>query len=162
MGTLTIEKKGTQPSAPEVSIYEQDFYQWALHNAELLRQGKLTEADIENIAEELESMSRRDRKELASQLAVLMAHLLKWQYQPKKRSKSWASTIVNQRVAIQRLLKGSPSLKYNIENVINDEFGAAFQIFEKETGISKKTLPEECPYSFDQLMDYDFLPGENK
>jgi hypothetical protein len=75
---------------PHVEIdYNKDFYNWTLHNADLIRQKKFSEMDIDHIAEEIESMGNRDRRELINRLAVLIAHLLKWQYQPTKRSKSW-------------------------------------------------------------------------
>ncbi|KJJ86115.1 protein containing DUF29 [Candidatus Omnitrophus magneticus] len=140
------------------SLYDLDFYQWALYNAELLRQGKLTEADIENIAEEIESMGVSNKKELASRFVVLIMHLLKWQYQPKRRSKSWISTINTQRTEIEIVLENSPSLKYGIEGIIEGAFTKAQKRFEKETGITKDVLPMYCPYIFEQLMDYDFWP----
>ncbi|MCI4624954.1 MAG: DUF29 domain-containing protein [Candidatus Magnetoovum sp. WYHC-5] len=142
----------------EQSLYERDFYQWGLYNAELLKQGRLSEIDIENIAEELESMSRRDKRELASRLERLITHLLKWQYQQNKRSTSWIKTINTQRREINRLLKDSPSLKYGIEVIVNEEFKNSSVSFQKETNISKNILPIECPYTFEQLSDYDFLP----
>ncbi|MES0335019.1 MAG: DUF29 domain-containing protein [Candidatus Magnetobacterium sp. LHC-1] len=138
------------------SLYEVDFYQWALRNADLLRQGRLTEIDIENVAEELEGMARRDKRELASRLLVLILHLLKWRYQPQRRSESWTTTIGNQRGAIEHLLEDSPSLKHNIEAVVAKEFIAAKRSFENETGISARELPETCPYTFEQLMNYSF------
>ena len=84
-------------------LYDKDFYQWTLYNAELLRQGKITEIDIQNIAEELESMGKSQKRELISRLAVLIMHLLKWQYQPEKRSHSWIETINEQRRQIVEL-----------------------------------------------------------
>ncbi|KJU81531.1 protein containing DUF29, partial [Candidatus Magnetobacterium bavaricum] len=104
------------------ALYEVDFYQWTFHNADLLRQGRFAEIDIENIAEELEDMGRSSKRELASRLAVLIMHLLKWQYQPKRRRGSWSTTIGNQRREIKRLLEDNPSLRYNIETVIAKEF----------------------------------------
>ncbi|MBF0609174.1 MAG: DUF29 domain-containing protein, partial [Magnetococcales bacterium] len=124
--------------------------------ADLLRQGRLTEIDIENVAEELEGMARRDKRELASRLLVLILHLLKWRYQPQRRSESWTTTIGNQRGAIEHLLEDSPSLKHNIEAVVAKEFIAAKRSFENETGISARELPETCPYTFEQLMNYSF------
>ncbi|MBF0591371.1 MAG: DUF29 domain-containing protein [Nitrospirae bacterium] len=149
------------------SLYEVDFYQWAFHNADLLRQGRFTEIDLENIVEELEGMAKRDRRELLSRLAVLIMHLLKWQYQPKRRGESWSTTIRNQRTDIKLLLADSPSLKNNIEIVIAEGFIEAKQGFEKETGISADKLsvpfptvtgPETCPYTLEQLMDHGFWP----
>ncbi len=142
----------------EKSLYETDFYQWALHNAGLLKQGKLADIDIENVAEELESMSRSEKKELRNRLAILMMHLLKWQYQPQHRSMSWKLTINTQRADIELVLEDSPSLKHNIEITIEDAFKRAESLFEKETNISKKYLPQTCPYTFEQLSDYEFWP----
>ncbi len=144
--------------ATEKSLYEADFYQWAIHNAKLLRQGRFTEIDVENVAEEIEDMGRNNKRELASRLALLIMHLLKWQYQPKRRSRSWKATINIQRKEIERLLKISPSLKYNIEEVAYEEFITAKRMFEDQTGISQNILPKPCPYIFEQLSDYDFWP----
>ncbi|MBF0608329.1 MAG: DUF29 domain-containing protein [Candidatus Magnetobacterium sp. LHC-1] len=139
-------------------LYEVDFYQWAFHNADLLRQGRFSEIDLENIIEELEGMARRDRRELFNRLAVLIMHLLKWQYQPKRRSESWSTTIGTQRTEIAFLLADSPSLKYNTEIVIAKVFIEAKLRFEKETGISAKQLPETCTYTFEDLINHDFWP----
>ncbi|MES0337938.1 MAG: DUF29 domain-containing protein [Candidatus Magnetobacterium sp. LHC-1] len=150
------ENRASPPPARD--LYEVDFYQWAFHNADLLRQGRFSEIDLENIIEELESMARRDRRELFNRLAVLIMHLLKWQYQPSRRSESWSTTIGNQRTEIDSLLADSPSLKYNIEPVIVKGFIEAKRKFEVETGINARVLPETCPYTFEQLMARGFLP----
>ncbi|KJR41763.1 protein of unknown function DUF29 [Candidatus Magnetoovum chiemensis] len=146
--------------AKEQSLYERDFYQWSLKTAELIRQGRFAELDIENIAEEIESLGRNNKRELLSRLSVLIMHLLKWQYQSKKRSGSWVSTIGTQRKEIMFLLKDNPSLKYGIEAVIEEAFKAAATQFEKETRIPKKILPEVCPYTWEQLSDDDFMPDK--
>ena len=86
------------------AIYAQDFYTWAMRNAELLRQGRLQEIDVEHLAEELESMGRRERHELVSRLKILLGHLLKWQFQPAYRSSSWRGSIVEQRLQVRDLL----------------------------------------------------------
>ncbi|MBF0338819.1 MAG: DUF29 domain-containing protein [Nitrospirae bacterium] len=153
MNTLTANDTLTART-----LYEVDFYQWAFHNADLLRQGRFEEIDLENVAEELEDMARSNKRELLSRLMVLMMHLLKWQYQPKLRCESWRTTIGNQRIKIGNLLEDSPSLKYNIDTVIAKGFIAAKRMFENETGISARQLPDSCPYTFEQLMDYGFRP----
>ena len=142
------------------TLYDTDFYQWTFHNAELLRQGKLTEIDIPNIAEELESMGKSEKRELFSRLAVLVMHLLKWQYQSQRRSNSWITTINTQRMDIELLLQDSPSLKHNIDKILNEVYINAKKMFERETGISKKELPEACPYTFMQIINNDFWPEE--
>ncbi|MBF0317935.1 MAG: DUF29 domain-containing protein, partial [Nitrospirae bacterium] len=106
----------------------------------------------------LESMGRNNKRELASRLMVLIMHLLKWQYQPKRRGESWSTTIRNQRTDIELLLEDSPSLKHNIETATTKGFIIAKRGFEVETGINAKELPETCPYTLEQLMDHDFWP----
>lgn len=140
------------------SLYDSDFYQWALYNANLIKQGNFAEVDIENIVEELEGMSRSEKKELRNRLVVLITHLLKWQYQPDKRSESWNSTINTQRKHIKLLLEDSPSLKYSIDIVIEKAYAQAQEDFEDETGIDKDILPETCLYTFEQIMGRKFKP----
>ena len=140
------------------SLYDEDFYQWALENAELVRQGKFSEIDAENIAEELESMGRSQKRELESRLIKLIIHLLKWQYQSERQSRSWKGTINAQRMEIERLLKISPSLKPTLSEVVNEAYSYAIRQFEDETGISRKKLPASCPFTSEQVMDEDFWP----
>ncbi|HLB99535.1 MAG TPA: DUF29 domain-containing protein, partial [Acetobacteraceae bacterium] len=93
------------------SLYDRDFYAWANEQAALLRAGRLAEADLENIAEEIESMGRSEKRELNSRLRVLLMHLLKWRHQPMLRSKRWSNTIAAQRDDIVDHLADNPSLK---------------------------------------------------
>ncbi|MBF0317936.1 MAG: DUF29 domain-containing protein [Nitrospirae bacterium] len=155
MDTLTQAHNNTLAAC---DLYDVDFYQWAFYNADLLRQGRFTEIDLENIIEELESMGRNNKRELASRLMVLTMHLLKWQYQQKRRGESWSTTIGNQRTEIKLLLTDNPSLKNNIEAIIAKGFIEAKRRFEKETGINTRELPETCPYTFEQLIDHGFWP----
>lgn len=83
--------------------YEKDFYAWAIHNAKMLRERRLSEIDIENIAEEIESLGKSEKRELLNRLAVLLAHLLKWKFQPAKQSNSWKFTIKEQRFELKDL-----------------------------------------------------------
>ncbi|MEZ5672007.1 MAG: DUF29 domain-containing protein [Thiotrichaceae bacterium] len=141
-----------------ISEYEQDFYQWTQHNAQLLREGKFAEIDILHIAEELESMGKRDKRELISRLTVLLAHLLKWQFQPLLRAKSWQLTIREQRLQLNKLLKDSPSLKYFLhEEGILEAYPDALDMASDETGLLISTFPEICPYSIEQLLDKTFF-----
>ena len=138
--------------------YEQDFYIWLTENARFLREKNLAKIDIEHLAEELEAMSRREKRELISRLTVLMAHLLKWEYQSIKRSKSWQNTILEQRMDIDELLEDSPSLRYEIEHKMVLAYKKAILNAENETGIDKKTFPQSCPFSIEALLDKNFLP----
>jgi len=138
--------------------YERDFYAWALQSAELIRQGKFSEIDIENVAEELESMGSNNKRELINRFAVLIAHLLKWKFQPIRRSKSWTLTIKNQRFEILDLLEESPSLKHQIELKFNHAYEKAKIICSEQTGIDESELPESCPFNLDECLNFDFLP----
>ena len=140
--------------------YDKDFYAWALENAELLRQKKFEEIDIENIAEEIESMGKSNKRSLFSHLSVLMAHLLKWKFQPIRRSKSWTLTIKNQRFEITDLLKESPSLRNEIEQQFDHAYKKALIIASEQTGIDENDLPKSCPFSLEQCLDDNFLPND--
>jgi hypothetical protein len=140
------------------SLYEQDFYAWANEQAALLRAGKLDSADIENIAEEIESMGRSEKRELVNRLAVLLLHLLKWRFQPALRGNSWRSSIEEQRLRLEEHLKDNPSLKAQIGSAILTAYRLARLEAERETGLVRTTFPQDCPFTFDQAMTEDFLP----
>lgn len=115
------------------TTYEGDFYAWLLKSAELLRQRQFSELDLEQIAEELEGIARSDKRQLINRFAVLLSHLLKWQYQPERRSKSWERTIREQRKRISLLLDDSPSLKSEIEQKLADAYEIAVLSAANET-----------------------------
>jgi len=138
--------------------YEKDFYAWAMKNAEFVRQGQWGEIDHEHVAEELESMGRREKRELVSRLAVLLAHLLKWQSEPERRSESWKYTIETQREDISDLLEDSPSLCYETGEKLAKAYKKAVRLAVRETGMQKSVFPEICPFSFEQALNDDFFP----
>ncbi len=143
----------------EKIAYAEDFYGWLNTTAQLLRNRELSSVDFENIAEELESMGKSEKRELASRLTILLLHLLKWQYQPEKRSRSWENTIKIQRIEIEELLEESPSLHYEVERVIDTAYRKARIGAEEETGIDQHHFPTTCPYAFDQLRDDEYYPA---
>lgn len=138
--------------------YEEDFYGWAMQNVQLLKQGNYQEADIEHIIEELEEMGISNENQLINRLAVLISHLLKWQFQPDFRGRSWEGTIEEQRRKINRLIKKNPSLS-KIPEAIEESFEDSKAIIKKETPIDLKLLPLTCPYTFTQIVDDEFYPG---
>ena len=140
------------------NLYDQDFYAWSQEQARLLRAGKLTQADIEHIAEEIESMGKTEKRELTSRLTVLLAHLLKWQFQPVRRGASWEVTISNQRRDLAVHLADNPSLKAKLPEAIAYAYNNARGEAYAETGLSKATFPTTCPWSFDQIMAEDYWP----
>lgn len=139
-------------------LYSEDYYGWLQANARLIREKKFSEIDAENIAEELESMGKSEKRELSSRLTILLLHLLKWQYQTVKRSTSWRNTIAVQRIDIQELLEDSPSLKGEIFDRIAVAYQKAKLAAEIEIGIEKQNFPAECPFFIEQILNETFLP----
>ena len=140
------------------TLYDEDFYAWAHQQAALLRAGKLAEADIENIAGEIECTGKSEKRELASHLTVLLLHLLKWQYQPARRGRSWRLSIEGQRLDVAVHLRDSPSLKPLLPGVIADGYERAVIDARRDTRIVSRIFPAGCPWSFDQMMSRDFWP----
>jgi hypothetical protein len=143
---------------PQSALYDRDFYAWANEQAALLRAGKLTQADIEHIAEEIESMGKTEKRELISRLTILLLHLLKWRFQPTLRGKSWRLSIEEQRIQLALHLADNPSLKAILAPAIADSYRLARIGAERETGLAAATFTIECPWSFDQMMDSNFWP----
>ena len=141
------------------ALYDTDIVAWAQEQAGLLRAGCLAEIDIEHIAEEIEDVGKSEQRELASRLSVLLAHLLKWQYQPERRGNSWRRTIRAQRRSLAVRLKRTPSLKAILrdpdwlEEIWQDAISAATA----ETGLD--TFPESCPWDVPQVLDAEWMPG---
>lgn len=146
--------------------YEQDFHQWIEHHITLLRDGRLNEIDVEHLIEELEGMAGRDRNELVSRLKILIAHLLKWQFQLQQLSerwkefdgRSWQRSIIEQRSEIADQLENIPSLKNNLNELIALAYPKAVKLSVKETKLPSSTFPRDCPYTIEQLLNDDFYP----
>ena len=142
------------------AIYEHDFYAWLTSNAQLLREQRIADIDIEHIAEELESMGKSEKRALLSRFTVLLAHLLTWQFQPAKRSRSWKNTILTQRIDIHEFLEESPSLRHDLAEKLGTTYEKAKLSAEIETGIEARHFPVACPFTLGQLLDNDFFPEE--
>lgn len=149
--TTILEKDRT-------SLYEADFFEWTQRTAALLRQRRFDELDAEDTATEIEDMGRRDARELSSRLEVLVAHLLKWQFQSDARGRSWRRTVLAQRLAIKKLLEQSPSLAARLRSSLADSYRGAVKRAAVDTGYAHDHFPDVCPYAIDQLLDEDFLP----
>lgn len=135
------------------SLYEQDFYQWTQQMAAVLRNSHFDQLDIGNIAEEIESLGRSDRRELKSRLTVLLMHLLKWRYQPEQRSNSWRATILEQRMQILDLLSESPSLVSYLKGEVDWCYNNAKSLAAAKTGLTLATFPQDCPYLLTEALE---------
>ena len=138
--------------------YDEDFFAWTQEQARLLRDGDLADIDVENLAEEIESMGKSDRREIRNRLVVLLAHLLKWEFQPSGRSNSWSGTIREQRRRIALVIEDSPSLRAVVAGTLYDAYGKARLDAAEETELALSTFPNECPYPPEQILSEDFLP----
>lgn len=138
--------------------YEQDFYGWTQEQASLLRSGRLHEADLAHLIEEIEAMGRSERRALESALGRLLQHLLKWQFQPLLRSRSWELTIRNQRREVLKTLRDNPSLKSRQDEIYSDAYETARGWAEVETGLDERVFPASCPWSLEAVLKEGFLP----
>jgi hypothetical protein len=138
--------------------YEKDVVVWANEQAALLRSGKFSALDIEHIAEEIEDVGKSEQRELASRMAVLLAHLLKWQCQQGRRGSSWQRTIKEQRERIALALHRTPSLNATLEAIDwqREMWLDALDLARRETGLD--LLIDDCPWPMEKTLDSDFFP----
>lgn len=142
-------------------MYNQDFYAWAMTNANLLREGRWTEIDAIHLVEELEAMGRSEKREFRNRLAILLAHMLKWRYQSAWRSKSWKYSIKEQQRKVAEVLEDSPSLQAMLDSLLESAYQDARLLAAKETGLDEETFPATCPYTLALAMDATWLTTQD-
>lgn len=140
------------------ALYETDYVRWVEANLECLRAGDYTHVDWANLLEELEDMSRNERRSLKSNLIVVLIHLLKWQYQPQMRSGSWKGSLVEHRRRIRESLKSSPSLKSYLQECFDEAYADAIEQAAAETDLPRSLFPSAYPYQIEQVLNSEFLP----
>jgi Domain of unknown function DUF29 len=140
------------------SLYERDFCLWVEEQAGLLRQGELERLDIANLVEEIEDLGIGEKKAIKSNLVVVLLHLLKHQFQPRRRSRSWRASILEHRQPLRDDLRTSPSLRGHAQAVFEEAYADARAREGTETGLAARTFPAASPYTLDQTLDPDFLP----
>lgn len=148
----------TPTSISHRELYEQDFYLWVEQAVKLLSENRLSELDRENLIEEIGDMGRSEKLSLESNLEVVLMHLLKYQYQPEKRTNSWRYTLFEHRRRLQKAFKTSPSLKRHFVEAFDDCYNAAKKLAAIETGISIDTFSISSPFTTSQVLDEDYLP----
>jgi hypothetical protein len=158
-GSAPIRRRALTAKAAGVS-YEVDIILWSEEQARLLRAGRFSQLDIEHLADEIEDVGKSEKREFASRMALLLAHLLKWSRQPSRRSNSWRATIDEQREQIALGVEETPSLKA----VMRDPrwqrrvWLDAREEARKETGLPEEELPEACPWTMEQAAAPEFWP----
>lgn len=142
------------------TLYETDFYAWTQEQAKFLREHQWDLVDVANLIEEIESLGRQERRELRNRLTILSGHLLKWQFQPEKRSNSWTATIREQRREVVTLLQENPSLKSYLDEALQLAYQSGIDLAVRETNLPYETFPETCPDSLEQVLSDEFFPNE--
>lgn len=140
--------------------YDVDFYAWTQEQAKLLKARQWDAIDVENLIEEIETLGRQERRELRNRLAVLLGHLLKWQFQPEQPSRSWQATIREQRRKINDLMQESPSLPSSIADILSTAYEDGIDLAVQDTNLPDEIFPATCPYTLEQMLDRAFLPAK--
>lgn len=140
------------------ALYETDFVAWTQTQADMLRRAQFNQLDIANLVEEIEDMGKNRQRELSSRLQLLLSHLLKWQYQPERRSASWETTIQLQRAELADLLADNPSLRPQVATFVARAYPKSRLMARGETGLDLKAFPPTCPYSIKEILDDSFFP----
>ena len=140
---------------PARTPYEADVSAWAIEQARHLRMGAWSDLDIGPLADEIEALSRSERHALTSALRVILLHLLKWDHQPARRTRSWVTSVRTQRLSVQEQLEDSPSLAPQIEQLTMRAYRSARIQAAGETKLDESEFPDGCPYPFDEIMTRD-------
>jgi hypothetical protein len=140
----------------ERARYDSDFYSWSQEQGRLVREGRWSEVDRQNVAEEIESLGREQFNKLESAVRIVLIHMLKWDYQPERRSRSWALSIKGRRIALRNVIADNPGLKPRIGEAITRAYEQACVEAANETGLGQKIFPATCPYSFDDITSREF------
>jgi hypothetical protein len=133
--------------------YEADYAAWLEHQVSLLKADRWSEVDKENLIDEVESLGRSDFKAFVSAFEILLAHMLKWDFQPERRSRSWQGSILEHRQRIADELEDSPSYSSRIEEAVARAYRTAVARAVAETDLPRNSFPAACPYSWDEIMN---------
>ncbi|WP_414529669.1 DUF29 domain-containing protein [Nodularia chucula] len=149
-----------QTGETAANLYETDFYAWTQQQSQLLRGQEWKHLDLPNLIEEIEALGRKERQELRNRLSILIAHLLKWEFQAAKRSRSWLNTIRIQRLDTWELLEENPSLQAYLQEILPKAYMKTIALAIGETNLPTKTFPSDCPYTLEQILSDRYYPGE--
>lgn len=149
------------------SLYDTDFYSWSMQQADLVRQGRFSELDIDNLIEEIEDMGKSQYRTLTSALGQLLMHLLKWQMQSARDDQhsmedwhnSWQISIGKQRPDIRQVFQQNPGLKSQLDESYAQAYQWARERAAVELRCNKELFPKSCPWTFEQVMQENFLPS---
>ncbi|RVU14627.1 DUF29 domain-containing protein [Methylobacterium oryzihabitans] len=132
--------------------HDGDTHAWAQRQAEHLRRRDWARLDPDNLADEIEEMGRELYNKLESALRIILLHLLKWDHQPGRRTRSWTVSIRTQRIVAARLLDRHGSLRGRFAAAVDDAYRLAAIEAAGETGLDDDVFPETCPYTTAEIM----------
>lgn len=138
--------------------YLADFNAWVTQTTQLLRDRRWHEIDVAHLIEEVEDLGKSERRGIASQLTRLLLHLLKWHYQPQRRSDSWLDSITDARTQIALAIEDSPSLKSYPAEQLEESYQRARRQAAKQRKLNISVFPQTCPYALDLILSEDWLP----
>lgn len=133
------------------SLYEEDETAWLDAMSELAAERRFEDMDFENLSAYLQSMAISDRRAVFNRLVVLILHLLKWDYQPDRRTSSWRQTILLQRLRLEQFLE-SRILRRHAEEILDKVYSKAASVAAEETGLRSVKFPRKCPFTLDQVL----------
>lgn len=147
-----------ETSASSTPLYDRDYYLWLEETVSLLRSGELTKLDVENLVDEIEDMGRGEKRSVKSNLEIVLMHLLKYKYQPERRSNSWRLTLFEHRDRLAEAFLDSPSLRPYFTTIFGECYRNARKKARIETGLPDETFPTDLPFTPEQALDEDYLP----
>jgi hypothetical protein len=153
---MSVRTTDNLPTLNLAALYEADETAWLDATADLIRRGRTDELDLPHLAEFLEDMARRDRREVESRLSVLIGHLLKWRFQPERRSRSWRVTVETQRQELEADFE-SGTLRNHAADFLPKAYRKAVRLAAAETALDESAFPEACPYTLDEILSFDVL-----
>jgi len=146
-------RKSAPADARDGARYDRDLYSWAVEQAALLRAGRLAEVDALSLAEEIDDVGSKQYDKLQSALRLILLHLLQWDHQPERRSRSWQLSIAVQRRHVLRVLRKNPGLKTVVDEAVTEAYEIARLEAAAQTLLEEDIFPVECPYSWNEIMD---------
>ena len=156
MAKTDVREETERPDAKKA-----DLYSWALRQAALLRAGRLEEIDPVAIAEEIDDVGEEQYDKLESALRVLMLHLLKWDHQPDRRSRSWTASVREQRRRVLRQLRRNPGLRSRLDEALGEAYEDARDEASAETGLPPHVFPKRRPFEYAEIMERSIVwPGD--
>jgi hypothetical protein len=161
----SVKQRYAMSTSPSVvprkqSLYEDDLYAWTTRQATLIRAGRVDELDLDHIAEELDDLGSEIYRRLESALTVLFAHMLKWDYQPERRTRSWEATIREQIKRIAKMLEKNPSLKSKLAEATTEGYEYGRDRASGETDMPVESFPEKSGYTWHDVMEREFRLDE--